>query len=167
MLQLADGWIRRQIAQAANWRILQSVSRQEQKEGEEVTRYPLSWPANWRRTPTYSRKSARFLRKKRYTSFSGQRYLRSEELSIHDGVKRVLDELSRFGILEGDSIISTNLDVRLDGLPRSNQREPDDPGVAATHDLDAAQLLRAINEHDYCDRPAADPLAGALGGDGG
>lgn len=40
-------------------------------------------------------------------------------------------------------------------------------GHSDTHDLDAAQLLKAINEHDYCPRPATDPLAGVFGGDRG
>ncbi len=34
------------------------------------------------------------------------------------------------GISREDLVISTNLETRLDGLPRSGQRKPDDPGVA-------------------------------------
>ncbi|WP_207000630.1 J domain-containing protein [Trinickia mobilis] len=47
-----------------------------------------------------------------------------------DGVERVLLELSRFGIGRDDIVISTNIPTRLDGLPRSDQKAPDDPGVA-------------------------------------
>ncbi|WP_208624220.1 hypothetical protein [Paraburkholderia eburnea] len=49
---------------------------------------------------------------------------------MFDGVERVLLELSRLGIGRDDIVISTNLKTRLDGLPRSDQKAPDDPGVA-------------------------------------
>ncbi|WP_241235883.1 J domain-containing protein [Xanthomonas sp. BRIP62411] len=51
-------------------------------------------------------------------------------LSVAEGVDRVRRELRRMGIDDADLVISTNLELRLDGLPRSNQREPADPGVA-------------------------------------
>lgn len=43
---------------------------------------------------------------------------------------RVLAELERMGVTRDDVMISTNLRTRLDGLPRSDQRAPDDPGAA-------------------------------------
>jgi hypothetical protein len=49
---------------------------------------------------------------------------------VAQGTKRVLDELRRFGVPDYQVIISTNIQVRLDGLPFSNQKEPSDPGVA-------------------------------------
>jgi hypothetical protein len=49
---------------------------------------------------------------------------------VSDGTGRVRDELRQLGISDDDLIISTNVPVRLDGFPRSNEREPDDPGVA-------------------------------------
>lgn len=42
----------------------------------------------------------------------------------------MLAELRRLGCTRDDVVISTNLQLRLDGLPRSNQAEPADPGVA-------------------------------------
>jgi hypothetical protein len=54
----------------------------------------------------------------------------AHDLSVADGVERVLLELSRFGIGRDDIVISTDLKTRLDGLPRSDQKAPDDPGVA-------------------------------------
>lgn len=47
-----------------------------------------------------------------------------------EGIQRVLDELGRMEVTRDDLVISTNLQTRLDGLPRSDQRKPDDPGVA-------------------------------------
>jgi hypothetical protein len=80
-----------------------------------MTNYPLAWPAGWRRTK--SRKDANFKR-------GGQR------LSIADGVKRVIEQLRLFGIPDWNIVVSTNVKPRLDGLPLSNQVEPQDPGVA-------------------------------------
>ena len=46
-------------------------------------------------------------------------------------VERVLEELRRLdGAGEDDVVISTNLRTRLDGLPRSDQPKPEDPGAA-------------------------------------
>lgn len=49
---------------------------------------------------------------------------------MYDGVERVLSELGRMRIGRDDIVISTNVPTRLDGLPRSDARKPDDPGVA-------------------------------------
>lgn len=80
------------------------------------TRYPLQWPEGWKRTPSYQRKTATFSRQ-------------GKALTVFDGVQRVLDELQRLGVHQDDVIVSTNLQTRLDGLPRSNQGRPGDPGV--------------------------------------
>lgn len=94
-----------------------------------MQRYPLQWPEGWKRHHTRSR--AKFGKSEHYRSHpESQGYMRKQELTINDGTQRVLRELRAFGVLDGDAIISTNLQVRLDGLPRSGQRVPDDPGVA-------------------------------------
>jgi hypothetical protein len=80
------------------------------------TRYPLQWPEGWKRTQSYQRKTATFSRQ-------------GKALTVFDGVQRVLDELQRLGVHQDDVIVSTNLQTRLDGLPRSNQARPYDPGV--------------------------------------
>lgn len=56
--------------------------------------------------------------------------MRQRELTISDALKRVRAELDRMGYDDADFVISTNLELRLDGYPRSSQREPDDAGVA-------------------------------------
>lgn len=89
--------------------------------------YPLHWPNGWRRTK--DRKEARFLKKTRQYSQTGS-YLVSGQVSIAEGTKRVLEQLRAFKVEEGDAIISTNLKLRLDGMPKGDQKEPDDPGVA-------------------------------------
>lgn len=94
-----------------------------------TTAYPLAWPAGWPRAR--DRKRARFSRGERQYSPQGSgSWINKRELSIADGTKRVLAELATFGVPHGEAIISTNLELRLDGLPRSNQSAPADPGVA-------------------------------------
>lgn len=101
---------------------------------EPISAYPLQWPAGWRRTPAHIRSRAKFnAKERRYrTHGDGSTYswTESKDLSIADGTNRVLQSLERMGLRRDDIVISTNLELRLDGLPRSNQRMPADPGVA-------------------------------------
>lgn len=73
--------------------------------------YPLYWPEGWPRTESYKIKRAQF-----------------KDRSVYMGRKAVEDEVRRFG--GRDLIISSNLELRLDGTPRSNQKQPADRGVA-------------------------------------
>lgn len=76
-----------------------------------VTAYPLSWPANRKRTPRHMQQHARF----KVSSFA-------------KGRDDLLAEVHR---LRGRSVVlSTNVSLRNDGLPYANQRQPDDTGVA-------------------------------------
>lgn len=94
-----------------------------------ISAYPLAWPTGWPRTPSYRRKSASF-GKGDSTYRDGVRYTSRRALTVFDGVERVLVELSRMGIDRQDVVISTNVPTRLDGLPRSGEARPEDPGVA-------------------------------------
>jgi len=76
---------------------------------DNITNYPLSWPIGWKRTAFQSR-----------SQFGAH--------SIFGTVNNLHAEVRRMGGRE--IIISTNLRVRQDGIPYSNQRQPDDPGVA-------------------------------------
>lgn len=88
------------------------------------TRFPLQWPLGWKRTTAGYRQAAKFSKSKEYGSRS------KTDLSVADGVQRVLSELERIGVGEADVVISTNMELRLDGLPRSDRSAPGDPGVA-------------------------------------
>lgn len=101
------------------------------------TRYPLAWPEGWKRTPDYQRKAATFKR-------------HGKALSVFDGVERVLEELQRLGVHQDDVIVSTNLQTRLDGLPRSNQGRPGDPGVCVywQKSAKAAMFCMAADRYD-------------------
>lgn len=79
--------------------------------------YPLTWPAGWQRTEDYSRKDGRF------SSFG-------KRVTIAVAVERVQSALMMMGVHWDDIVISTDLMLRADGLPRSRQSTPNDPGAA-------------------------------------
>lgn len=112
-----------------------------------IPAYPLQWPDGWKRTDTFRRTRAKFGRQAQ--SSHGSWKIR-EDLTIAQAVQRVRDELGRMGIRDDDMVISTNLELRLDGLPRSNQREPSDPGVSVywTQKRGDAPRCMAIDRYD-------------------
>lgn len=78
---------------------------------ESTRAYPLYWPEGWPRAHSHQVKRARF-----------------GDHSVAEGRRVVTDQVRLFG--GRDLIISSNLELRLDGNPRSNQRQPADRGVA-------------------------------------
>ena len=90
--------------------------------------YPLAWPQGWPRAR--QRKRAKFGKGERQYYSNGSSWMNKRELTISDATQRVLSELQTLGVPHGEAVISTNLELRLDGLPRSGQAEPSDPGVA-------------------------------------
>ena len=100
---------------------------------ESEQRYPLSWPSGWKRTASHQRQRANFRTSggSRTEFVNGQpmttRYA-ARQLSVADAIKRLSGELGRLGA--SNEVLSTNVAVRLDGLPRSGQPEPTDPGAA-------------------------------------
>lgn len=105
--------------------------------------YPLQWPPGWRRTKMRTR--AYFNQRTEGVYGSGR-----TRVSIHEGTKRVLEQLRAFGVAEGDAIVSTNLTLRLDGLPKGDQREPADPGVSVywQQKKDTVHKVMAIDRYD-------------------
>ena len=96
---------------------------------EPVRAYPLAWPVGWKRMKAPERKDAQF--QKVTTSYQGSvAYRKGQWLTVADGLERVLDELRRMGVERDDVVISTNMELRLDGRPRSDRKEPADPGAA-------------------------------------
>lgn len=75
-----------------------------------VEAYPLHWPLNKPRTQGYRRENSRF-----ETSFTRARDQLINEVKLMGGKSLV---------------ISTNINLRRDGLPLAGQRAPEDPGVA-------------------------------------
>lgn len=89
--------------------------------------YPLTWPDGQSRTPLSRRKQGRF--------------------EVTFGVSRddLLAELERLGAR--NVIISTNIALRRDGLPRSDEREPDDSGVAVYFQRKAKPFVIACDTY--------------------
>lgn len=87
---------------------------------DNITNCPLTWPVGWPRTVAGKRAQAAF--KTRDSNYQQRRH------SITEGVTFVLNELRLLSAMR--PIISTNVQVRLDGLPKAGQAKPGDPGVA-------------------------------------
>lgn len=92
------------------------------------TRYPLCWPANWKRTQT--RIGAQFGKTNSGYDAGTRKYTGKSRLSISDAIDRIADELRRFGVKAETVIISTNLPLNIYGAPRGDRGEPSDPGAA-------------------------------------
>lgn len=96
---------------------------------EGVTCHPLSWPQLWPRA------------KRRERSRFGQR-------SMDKSSRAVLAELGRMGVPDFQVIISTNVELRRDGLPYSNQKTPSDPGAAVYFKLKGEPKVLACDRWD-------------------
>jgi len=93
-----------------------------------IPAYPLQWPEGWPRSR--GRKSGQFGKQERKYTQTGS-YNQKADLTMADAMKRVKYELERLGVnVANDSIVSTNLKLNLSGLPRGDQGEVGDPGVA-------------------------------------
>jgi hypothetical protein len=110
--------------------------------------YPLAWPEGWPRMSRGGRKSAKFATVTQKYGDGGSNWKASSKLSIGEGTKRILAELRTFGVRDGQFIISTNLKLRQDGLPYSDQRAPEDPGVAVYWTRKGKQQVMAIDLYD-------------------
>lgn len=124
---------------------------------EPIQAYPLAWPPGWRRISPEQRTRAKFVAevKGHYTSGyqNGQPVqaygrLRDRPLTISEATRRVLDELRRMSRSDEDVVISTNLELRLDGLPRGNQRAPRDPGAAVYWGKGKTRRCMAVDRYD-------------------
>lgn len=93
--------------------------------------YPLQWPLNWPRTknPTWSR----FGRG-------------NNKPSIAVACDFLQQELKRLGGTQ--LVISTNLKYRADGIPYSQQRQPDDQGAAVYFKYNGENMVLACDTFD-------------------
>lgn len=82
---------------------------------EHCTAYPLAWPTGWPRAKS-----------RRRASFGH----RGRGVSLARATEETYRQLGRMGVPDWQTVISTNVELRLDGLPYSNRKTPDDPGVA-------------------------------------
>jgi hypothetical protein len=110
-----------------------------------VQAYPLQWPVGWKRASV--RGHAKFHGTTRKSMVGGGSYAQKRDLTIAEGIQRVRAELERMGIREYDVVISTNLPLRLDGLPRVDASNPGDPGAAVYWRKGKDMRCMAIDEY--------------------
>jgi hypothetical protein len=91
--------------------------------------YPLSWPPFQKRTNPYARNSKQG----------------AGRLTVARAVDQIVDQVR---MLRGQHlIVSSNIELRQDGWPRSNQRTPYDPGVAVYFEREGVKLVFACDRH--------------------
>jgi hypothetical protein len=81
---------------------------------ESVKRYPLEWPLGWKRTRPTARRHGRFKKEGQW-------------ITTNAATARLERELER--LHARNPVLSTNVSLRLDGRPRSDEK-PADPGAA-------------------------------------
>lgn len=122
-----------------------------------ITAYPLCWPAGYGRRPADKRAFGRFRTRHEERGAYGT-YSRNRRVTVAEARDRLQDELDRIGAR--DVVLSSNLELRSDGMPRSGQKDPEDPGVAVYFRLkgrpvampcdtytDVAQNIAALAAH--------------------
>jgi hypothetical protein len=114
-----------------------------------IKAFPLAWPVGWKRTPTSVRREGKFSKKEWVSYQGGGGYNQAKPLTVAAATQRLLGELTRMGIPERDVILSTNLELRNDGLPRSGQRVPADPGAAVYWRDGAEQRCMASDQYQH------------------
>jgi hypothetical protein len=121
----------------------------------EITRYPLAWPLGWRRTPAAARIRGTF-RATRHDvavvpSPTGgvipQQRTREVAVSVFVATQRLDRELDRLGA--SNPTLSTNVQLRLDGRPRSDS-EPGDPGAAIYFAFRGKATVLACDRYQRC-----------------
>jgi hypothetical protein len=102
--------------------------------------YPLQWPQS--RPRTQNPRRAQF--SKRVPGRQG--WAEKKDLTVADAIDRLQEEVDRFGA--EDYVLSTNLETKLNGLPRSGQAEPRDPGAALYFHLDGKPHCLPCDTYD-------------------
>ncbi len=93
----------------------------------EQSAFPLSWPVGWKRT-------------------KAPQYSRFDSPTVAKARDHILAELYRMGVPDYRVVISTNIPLRRDGLPYSNQKEPMDTGVAVYFTLNKSPKALACDK---------------------
>lgn len=92
-----------------------------------VEAYPLQWPVGWKRT--------------KWTTTS-----QFGDHTIFHTTNNLCGELRKLGAT--NIVISTDLELKLDGLPRSGRRQPEDQGVAVYFKLNGESQCMPCDKWD-------------------
>lgn len=114
-------------------------------------RFPLTWPTGWKRTSELARSRATFGKSQSWLGTPKQdgsrdKHSRKAPLSPADAMQRLQGELDRLGATH--AILSTNLELRIDGVPRSDRRDPPDVGAAVYFTLKKKPMCLACDKWD-------------------
>ena len=96
--------------------------------------YPLQWPEGWPRTNPYCREAGDKFKR----GGSGGRSARPTIAATRTELANELELLGARHI-----VLSSNVELRLDGQPYSNRRAPEDPGIAVYFTLDGEPMVMA------------------------
>lgn len=97
-----------------------------------VEAFPLQWPPGWPRTTEHNRERARFRQQTWRDKYS-------KPVTFEVATNHLYNELERLGAER--VVLSSNLQLRLDGVPYANRRKPEDPGIA---------VYFKLNSQDQC-----------------
>lgn len=112
--------------------------------------YPLAWPQGWARTAASARQESKFhtVGTQHSSGPNGGSWKVTRPLTIEAAMRRLSDELERLGARE--IVLSSNLERRLDGQPRSSQRSPADPGIAVYFKRKGQPIVLACDRWTTC-----------------
>ena len=99
------------------------------------TRYPLCWPEGWPRTVGHMRHDSPFIRPVRFSA---------RGRSMDEATRGLAYELRL--LRAAKEVLSTNVKLRLDGAPYSNQAQPSDPGAAVYFELKGKSVSLACDK---------------------
>ena len=102
-----------------------------------VSAFPLAWPEGWPRTPFHEREMGN-------ARYRGGTWRDPKPLTMARAQRGLYDELERLGA--SSLVVSSNLVRNLDGSIRSNQRRPDDPGVAIYFQHNGKPMVMAMDD---------------------
>ena len=103
-----------------------------------TTAYPLSWPPGRPRRPASARRNAKF--------GTSLRAGHKQPLTVAEAIARLQTQMDMLGAKL--PVLSTNVETRLNGLPRSGAREPDDPGVCLYFQLGSKPHAMPCDTYD-------------------
>jgi len=120
------------------------------------TAYPLHWPRTKRRTPAneriwsspFSVGETKEITEKRWNGTASVdvkvKKTSSKQVSIPAATDRLEKQLDMLGATV--VVLSTNLELRLNGQPRASQNNPDDPGAAVWFNLKGKRMVFACDK---------------------
>lgn len=97
---------------------------------ENVTRWPLSWPDGWKRTPLHQRLAARFTKQEARYGENNTSWMQKRALSFTEACDRLESQVRLFHAER--PVISSNVELGMRGTPvaREGDKQLADPGVA-------------------------------------